>query len=188
MAKVPEVAHILSLYPQGVEIELSFALPTAVSKIRAGFQNCHIWAWNLATDKWSRCCTYTLSTPGGRHLAYFCSTGSGLRNTAWFSKLPYLGMKLSHWQKSSRNAHILYFYPRGTKLNLFSLYGQLFPSYFQNCHIWTWNLAIGKSSRIAHILSTPGGRNWAQFCFTGSGFQDTAQFSKLPYLGMKFTH
>ena len=34
-------------------------------------------------------------------------------------------------------------------------------------------------------LSTPGGRNWAYFCSTGSGFWDTGQFSKLPFLGMK---
>ncbi len=44
LAKVPEVAHIPSLYPRGVEIELIFALRAAVSKIRANFQNCNIWA------------------------------------------------------------------------------------------------------------------------------------------------
>ena len=30
--------------PQGVEIELIFALRAAISEIRANFQNCHIWA------------------------------------------------------------------------------------------------------------------------------------------------
>ena len=39
-----------------------------------------------------------------------------------------------------------------------------------------------------YSLSTPGGWNWAYFCSTGSGFWDTGQFSKLPYLGMKFGH
>ncbi len=43
VAKVPEVAHTL-LLPQGVEIELIFALQAAVSKIRANFLTCHIWA------------------------------------------------------------------------------------------------------------------------------------------------
>ena len=37
--------------PQGVEIELTFALRAAASEILADFQNCHIWAWNLATVK-----------------------------------------------------------------------------------------------------------------------------------------
>ncbi len=47
VAKVPEVAHILSFYPW-VEIELIFALRAAVSVIQVDFQNCHIWARNLA--------------------------------------------------------------------------------------------------------------------------------------------
>ncbi len=42
--KVPEVAHILSFYPMGVEIELIFALRAVVSEIRADFQTCHIGA------------------------------------------------------------------------------------------------------------------------------------------------
>ncbi len=41
------VAHIVS-FSQGVEIELILALRAAISKIRVNFQNCHIWAWNLA--------------------------------------------------------------------------------------------------------------------------------------------
>ncbi len=44
LAKVPESAHMLSFYPRRVEIELSFALQAAVSKIRAIFLTCHIWA------------------------------------------------------------------------------------------------------------------------------------------------
>ncbi len=47
LVKVPEVAHIRSFYPQGVEIELIFAVRAAVSEIRANFQNCPTWAWNL---------------------------------------------------------------------------------------------------------------------------------------------
>ncbi len=43
LAKVPEVAHILSFYTHEFEIELIFALRAAVSEIRAVFQNCHIW-------------------------------------------------------------------------------------------------------------------------------------------------
>ena len=52
---------------------------------------------------------------------------------------------------------------------------------FQNFHIWAG------IPEVAHIcsLTTPRGWNWAYFCSTDSGFQDTGQFSKLPYLGMK---
>ncbi len=31
-------------------------------------------------------------------------------------------------------------------------------------------------------LSTPGGHNWANFCSTGTSFQDAGWFSKLPYI------
>ncbi len=43
LAKVPEVAHLPTVYPQRVEIQLVLALQAAVSEIRADFQNCHIW-------------------------------------------------------------------------------------------------------------------------------------------------
>ncbi len=67
-----------------------------VSEIRANFQNCHIWPWNMGISQSYRSCTYSLFLPremgdGGRNWAYFCSTGSGFRDTGWFSKLPYLG-------------------------------------------------------------------------------------------------
>ncbi len=109
MAKVPEIAHtVYSLFlPQGVKIEPIFVLQAAISKIRAEFQNCHIWAWNLAISHSSRSCTYilflkvpkvahtvySLSTPWGQNWAYFRCTGSGFWDTDQFSKLPYLGMK-----------------------------------------------------------------------------------------------
>ena len=64
LAKVPEVAHVLSFYPRG-EIELIFALRGAVSETWADFQNCHIWAWNFTIRQSSRSCTYTLFLPMG---------------------------------------------------------------------------------------------------------------------------
>ena len=49
---------------------------------------------------------YALSTPGGRNRAYFCSTGTGFRDTDQFLRLPYLGMKLGKWPKSQmRKSH-----------------------------------------------------------------------------------
>ena len=76
VAKVPEVAHVYAhSLPQGVQIELIFALWAAVSDTQADFQNCHIWACHLAIGQSARCCTYTVklvlrypfSTPGGRN-------------------------------------------------------------------------------------------------------------------------
>ncbi len=43
---------------------------------------------------------YSLSTPGGQHWVYFCSTGSGFRDMGRFSKLPYLARNLSIGQSS----------------------------------------------------------------------------------------
>ncbi len=156
-----------------------FALQAAVSKIRTNFQNCHdlyIWAWNLASNKRSRNCIYSLSTPRGWNWGYFCSTGSSFRNMGWFSKLPYLGMKLGHWPKfqklhiysystqGSRNwAYFcssgetwpltkdpevahIPFHPKGLKLRLFSLYGQRFLRY-------ELILKIAKVPEVSHILS-----------------------------------
>ena len=42
--KVPEVAYGPSFYPNGVEIELIFALRATVSKIWADFETYDIWA------------------------------------------------------------------------------------------------------------------------------------------------
>ena len=51
---------------------------------------------------------FSLSTPGGRNLAYFRSTGSDFRDTGRFSKLPYLGTKLGCW-KVPEVLHIHFF-------------------------------------------------------------------------------
>ncbi len=74
-------------------LELIFVLRTAVSEIHADFQNCNIWAWNLASGQSSRSCSYALSTSGVRNWAHFPSTGSGFGDTGRFSKLLYLGME-----------------------------------------------------------------------------------------------
>ncbi len=50
----------------------------------------------------------------------------------------------------------------------------------------TTNLVIGQSSKsCTYTLSIAGHRNWAYFCFMGSGFRDNGWFAKLSYLGMK---
>ena len=82
--------------PHGIEIELIFALWAMISEIRTDFQNCHIWAWNLAISQSFRSCTYTPSNPRGRNWAYFHFTGSGFRDTGPIFKIAIFYMKLGH--------------------------------------------------------------------------------------------
>ncbi len=91
-------------------------------RYRPDFQNYHIWAWNLAIGQSYRSCSYTMYTlflpQGGQKWTYFCSTWSGFRDTGGFSKFPYLGMKLCHWQKYPEVTHNSPFLPQGIKIEL----------------------------------------------------------------------
>ena len=140
MAKVPKFAHILFL-PQGVKIGLSFALQAAVSGIKADFQTCHIWAWNLAIGQSTRSCTYTLFWPKYQKLHIY-SLSTPCRESKlslfslyeqWFLRYGPI-FKTGHiWAYETwplaKVAHILALYSRGSYLSLFSLYGQRFPTY-----------------------------------------------------------
>ncbi len=57
---------------------------------------------------------------------------------------------------------------------------------------WYLGMKLGHWPKFQKLqiypLSTTRGRNWAYIRSTGSGFQDTGLFSKLPYLGMKLGH
>ena len=77
----PRSCRYTPFLPQGVQIELIFALWAAVCEKQANFQNCHIWAWNLA--KVQKLHTYTFSTSGGGNWAYFHSTVSGFWDIDW---------------------------------------------------------------------------------------------------------
>ncbi len=96
LAKVPEVAHVLSFYIKEVEIELIFALRESVSEVLSDFQNCHVFGhkiWNLRKVPEV---AYGLSFyPGGSKLSLFHSTGSSFQDIGRFSKSPYLGMSLA---------------------------------------------------------------------------------------------
>ena len=64
---------------------------------------------------------------------------------------------------------------------------------FQNSHIWTWNLAIGQSSRnctyTLYPLSTPKGVEIELVLALRAAVSEIwADFQKLPYLGMKLGH
>ena len=81
--------------PQMVEIELIFALQAPASKIRDDFQNCHIWAWNLAIGQ---SCTYTLFLPQGVAIELIFALRAVVSDIqANFQKWHlYLGMKLGY--------------------------------------------------------------------------------------------
>ena len=82
---------------------------------------------------------FSLSTPVGRNWTYCCSMNSGFWDTDWFSTLPYLSLKLGHYQKFQK-LHIsfpvppIYFWRRTRveysiqKLTFVFKLGYLFPS------------------------------------------------------------
>ncbi len=95
LAKVPEVAHILSSYPRGSKMSLLLLYRERFLRYRPFFKITILWAWNFAICQSSRSCTYNLlPTPGFRKWAYFCFMTSGFWNMGRFSKLRYVGMKL----------------------------------------------------------------------------------------------
>ena len=113
---------------------------------------------------------------------------SSFRDTGPFSKLPYLGIKLGHWQKFHK-LHIYSFYPRGSKWSLFSLYGQRFPRYRPIFKIAIFGMKLAHWPKLhIHTLYTPGGRNWVYFQSTGSSSWYMGRFSKLPCLGINLGH
>ena len=126
-----EVAHTLST--PGVEIELIFALPCVYVpqfEILADFLNFHIWTWNLEFEERSQSCICALFLPQGVKIKlFFCSTDRRFRDRGRFSKLPYLGIKPGIWKKVPDVVCEPSFYPRGSKLSLFLLYGQWFMRY-----------------------------------------------------------
>ncbi len=86
---------------------------------------------------------YSLSTLRGWNWGYFCSSGSGFRDTGHFSKLPYLGMKLGHWPKFHKLHMYTFFLPQGVESELvFALRATVseIRANFQNCYIWAWNI------------------------------------------------
>ncbi len=94
-----------------------------------------------------------LPIPGRRNWASFCSIGSGFRDNGWFSKLPYLGMKLAclacfgHLKlacfgigQNPEVVHILSF-PKGLKIKLILTLRAAVSEILadvQNCHISAW--------------------------------------------------
>ncbi len=95
---------------------------------------------------------HSLPISGRRNWTSFCSMGSGFRDNGWFSKLPYLDMKLACLAigQNFRSGTYTLFYPgvqnrahsHSTDTTVFELLAD-----FQICHISTW------IPEVAHILS-----------------------------------
>ncbi len=107
------------ILPQGVEIELIFAVQAAVSEIRANFQNCHIWACNLAIAK----------VPEVAHIPTFYLKGA---KSSLFSlyrlrflrygpifKIAIFGHETWPLAKVPEVAHLVSFYPRGVDISAY---------------------------------------------------------------------
>ncbi len=183
--------------PQGVEIELIFALRRAVSEVQAIFQNYHIWAWNWPSF---RSCIYTLSTPWGRNWAYFRSTDSGFWDTGQVSKLPYLGIKLC---QSSRSCTYTLFLPRGriyfhstgsgfwdtdwfSKLPYFDMKPALWPK-FQKLHIYTLTTPRGRNGTYFRSMGSSFPRNGLIFAIFGHEIWPLAKIAEVAYLHSFYT-
>ena len=112
---------------QDVEIKHIFALWAAVSEIMAGFQNCHIWAWNLGSGQSSRSCTYTLFLPQEGEIGLmFALRAVVSKIRANFQICHILGMKLGKCRSCTLYSLST---PGGSKFRLVLLYGQWFPRY-----------------------------------------------------------
>ena len=134
---------------------------------------------------------YPLPSLGVRNWVHFhsTSTDSGFRDMGRFSKLPYLGMKLGKWPKWQK-LHIYFLStPSGQNWAYFRSTGSGLrdTGRFQNCHIWTWNLAIGQSSTYTLFLAY-GGEIELIFALRAAVSEIRGRISKLPYLGMKLCH
>ncbi len=125
------------------------------------------------------------STPEGRNWAYFPSTGSGFQDTGWFSKLPYLGMKLSHWPKSRSFTYTLsnlggwnwaYFRSTGSGFQNTGRFSKL-PYLGMKLGHWP------KFQKLKHILSSPKGSKLSLFSLYGQRFLKHRPIFKIAILG-----
>ena len=101
--------------PDGVKIELIFALQAAVPETWADFQNSYIWVWNVATGQRSRSCTYIIFLHQGVEIELIVAlweVKKFLRYGRIF-KIAIFGHETWPFAKVPEVAHMLSFYPRG---------------------------------------------------------------------------
>ena len=144
-------------------------------EILADFQNCHIWAWNLAIGQSSRSCTCTRFLPQGVKLELIFALRAVVSEMlANFQIAIFHVFRHEAWPlaKVPEVVHILFFYPRGSKLNLFSFYRQWFLRYGPIFKIAILGMMkLGQSPEVAHILSFyPRGSKVSLFSLYGQRF------------------
>ncbi len=138
-------------------IKLIFALRAAVSEIRANFQNSHIRAWHLAFGKSSWSCTYViilLFTPGVEIQLIFSLRAAVSEILTYFQNCHIWAWNLG-FGKSSRSCTYIMFllFSPGVEIEVIFFFFALQAAVseiladFQNCHIWVWNLAFGRSPK-----------------------------------------
>ncbi len=162
LTKYSEVAYMVSFYPRGLKLSLfllygqRFPRYGLIFKIAIlGHETCELAKVPETAHTLS---FYPRgSTPGGWKWAYSCSTDNSFRDTARFSKLPYLDMKLNLvTDKRFRNLHIYTLStPGGMTLSLFSLCGQQFMRYgplFKTAIFGHEAWLLTKLPEVAHIL------------------------------------
>ncbi len=187
LAKVPDVAHMTSSYPQGGQNWANFCSTGSGFRDTGYFQNCHIWAWNLAIFQSARFCTYTVFLPQIQLVLALRAAVSEIQADfqnchiwVWNLAIGKKCQKLHIFSLSTpRGRNWAYFYSTDSGFRDIGWFSKL-PYLGLKFGHWP-------KCQVLHIypLSTP---NSACFSSTGSSFRDTGWFSKLPYLGMKLGH
>ncbi len=133
---------------QGVEIELIFASRAAVPRYGSIFTLAIFGHETCPLVKVPEVAYILPFYPRESKLSLFLLYGHSVRDTGRFSKLPYLSMTLCHWPKTSpRSCTFWLFVEIELIFTLRAAVSEIW-AVFQNCHIWAWNLAIDRSSRI----------------------------------------
>ena len=118
--------------------------------------------------------------------AYFHSMGSGFWDTGRFSKLPYLGMKPGHWEKSARSCTYALFLPQGVEIEpIFVLRAVVFKmrTIFKVAIFGHETWQVAKLPELAHILSFYPGLKLNFFRSKGKRFPRYEPIFKIDIFG-----
>ncbi len=128
LAKDLEVAQVIYFLftPKGSKCSLcALYMQWFPRYVWINFQNCHIWAWSLATGQSSRSSTYALFLPQrAPNSTYFRCMGSGFRNKyEVIFKIPIFGYEAWSVADGPDFAHLSSFYPQTVAIELFLAMG-----------------------------------------------------------------
>ncbi len=125
------------------------------SEIQADFQNCHIWAWNLAIGQSSKVAHRPSFYPKGSKLSLFLLYGQPFLKYRPIFKIAIFGHETWQVAKVPEVAHIHSFYPRGAKITLFMLYGTRFPRYGPIFKIAILGHETWQGSKVPEVAHIP---------------------------------